>query len=511
MGQKEVGTGGFCFPEIYKHNKTRVESLIKQGIISLVECSRLTLADKFMAFILQSDFLKFCDCTYPNPRRRNEIPVWFLISCQFVLRLSRELGYQTLETLLKSGPVLSRVGFNVSAPIGFNDKNTYPRKTPVHQDSVRKFFKDTNDKLMRNWFNVDMQRWFERMGCFDTNGIFILDQTHLVVPDNKHYEDAVRMPVDEHGQRYKNFDDLTTEQRKSLTYHPCYTLSVLLHLSYERQAFHIAAYDFGPGNEDELPQGKKAIKRFFENNITGGMKLLIVDRGYISGEFITWLKTTHKVDILVPLRRNMEQSKDAIAISEMPDAQWVTVSSDDDGEDFKIIRACTIEDVKLWDDCKVPLYTTVIEIEQSNDDGAVEKIKFALCSTRKFDTPHEVVSSYRLRTRVEECFRQFKNNWHINRFPSPYRSLLEAHVGFTLLTYSLLQLYLLRHDLQDKTNKFLTTLLREELNSKDKIIVYANKHFGCFSVREYTLLINQLPTEVREIFSKNLSNTPNQD
>lgn len=509
MGQ-EVGQGGFFYPTIYRESKDKVVQLLKRGEVRLVETSRLTLADQFMAFILQTEFLKFADKSYPNPRRKNEIPVWFVISCQFVLRLHPEKGYSSLGVLLESAPVLSRIGFNVGAPLGFNEKNTYPRKTPVHQDSVRKFFKDTSPKAMRKWFIGDLQKWFTRMGCFDQSGVFILDQTHLVVPDNKNYEDAVRMPVDEHGQRYKNLDELSSEQKKALKYHPCYTLSSLLHLSYKHQAFHLAGYEFGPGNSDELPQAKTLLTQFFTQNKKGLIKLLIADRGYISGEFITWLKTEHEVDTLIPLKKDMAQYQDAIAISEMPDTKWTTFSQKDYGPNSNITRACIINDIKLWDTCSVPLFITVVETQDTDDEGALVTRKFCLCSTKKFEAPHQVISSYKLRTKVEECFRQLKKDWMISRFPSPSRSLLEAHICFTLLTYSLLQLYLMRHDLQKSTNKFLSTLIREEINSKNNILVYAHKFFGAFSTKEYSLIINNLNQEARDLFNSNISNAIHQ-
>lgn len=510
MGQ-EIGAGGFFFPTVYREAKNKVVALLQQGKVSLVETSRLSLADRFMAFILQSEFLTFADQSYPNPRKKNEIPMWFVISCQFILRLHPEKAYSALGTLLKSGPILSRIGFNVGAPLGFNDKNKYPRETPVHQDSVRKFFRDTDQAAMRKWYCGDLQTWFRRMGCFDSSGVFILDQTHLVVPDNEHYLDAVRMPVDEHGQRYKNFDELTPDQRKTLKYHSAYALSTLLHLSYKHQAFHIAGYEFGPGNEDELPQARKLLLSYFQHNKPGAMKLLIADRGYISGEFITWLKTQCHVDVIIPLRKDMAIYQDALAISAMPDTKWTPLSHVDDIRKARIIRACTIDNIKLWDECQVSLYVTVVEAEQKGEDDEVLKRKFCLCSTKKFDSPHPVISSYQLRTNVEECFRQLKNDWRINRFPSPCSSLLEAHVSFTLLTYSLLQLYLMRSDLQSQTNRFLSSLRREELNDKNDIIVYADQYFGAFSAKEYSCLINQLNPEVRQLFTDNLNASPHQE
>lgn len=496
--QEEVGCGGFFFPKVYRESKPKVIECLKKGVQDLIESSRWSLADEFMAFIIKIDFLPFADRTYPNPRKRNFIPVWFVICCQFVMKIHLEKSYLALGTLLKSGPILSRIGFNVRHELGFNDLNKYERKTPVHQDAVRKFFKDTDPQLLRRWFNEDLQQWFKRMGCFDNEGVYILDQTHLVVPRNEHYEDAVYMPVDEHGQRYANLDDMTEEEKKALRYHPCYTLSTLLHLSFSKQAFHVAAYEFGPGNEDELPQAKRLIKTFFKNKKKGDMKLLIADRGYICGEFITWLKQEYDVDTLIPLKSNMHQHIDAIAISKMPETKWINVTSGSDKSHSKSVQACIIDKVDLWDECKVDLYSTVCKVTKTINEGEIQVNTFTLCSTKKFDTPNQVVDSYRLRTLTEEAFRHFKRSWKISDFPSPNRSLLEAHVGFTLTTYSLLQLYLMRNDLKEKTHSMIHSLKREMHTTDQNLLVYADQFFTRFSLKEFLALTYNLPKEVQQ-------------
>jgi len=508
--EQGVGCGGFFFPKVYRESKAKVSEYLSKGVQDLIESSRWSLADEFMAFILKMNFLTFADKTYPNPRKKNFIPVWFVICCQFVMKIHLEKSYLALGALLKSGPVLSRIGFNVRHELGFNDLNKYERKTPVHQDAVRKFFKDTDPGLMREWFNVDLQRWFGRMGCFDTEGVYILDQTHLVVPRNENYKDAVYMPVDEHGQRYSGLDKMTEEEKKALQYHPCYTLSTLLHLSFNKQAFHVAAYEFGPGNEDELPQARRLVKTFFKNHKKGDMKLLIADRGYICGEFITWLKQDYEVDTLIPLKGNMHQHTDAVAISKMPGAKWVDVPTDSKRKNLRSVRACIIDKVALWDECKVDLYTTVCEVIKIVKEIETQVNTFTLCSTRKFDTASEVVISYRLRTNTEEAFRHFKRGWRINDFPSPDRSLLEAHIGFTLTTYSLLQLYLMRNDLQHKTRKMIQTLKREMHSTNQNLLVYAGQFFAHFSLKEFLKLTYNLSTEVHEKLAEALATAINQ-
>ena len=71
---------------------------------------------------------------------------------------------------------------------------------------------------IRKWYNHSLQKWFKEIRAFDSRGIFILDQSHLVVPDNSNYVDSVKMPVDVHGQYYANLGELTKEQKRALKY-----------------------------------------------------------------------------------------------------------------------------------------------------------------------------------------------------------------------------------------------------------------------------------------------------
>lgn len=231
MNKQQCGTHGFYFPRIYEKNQRWVEARLTEGKIDYADLTQWSFPDEFLCFVLERNLMAFMDRSYPNPRTRNDVPIWFLISCQFIMRLHQTGNYHHLGFLLNAGSLLTRFGFNVGAKqIGFNDKNTKQRKTAIHADTARKFFKDTNPLRIRQWYREDLQQWFRQQRTFDHRGIFVLDQSHLVVPDNANYKDAVKMPVDEHGQLYANLGSLTLEQKKSLVYHRCYTLSTLLNV-----------------------------------------------------------------------------------------------------------------------------------------------------------------------------------------------------------------------------------------------------------------------------------------
>lgn len=98
--------------------------------IDYAELTRWTFPDEFLCFVMQLGLLKFMDLSYLNPSKKNEIPIWFLMTCQFVMRIHQTGKYSHLQYLLNSGSILTRFGFNVGAKaIGFNDKNKKQRKT----------------------------------------------------------------------------------------------------------------------------------------------------------------------------------------------------------------------------------------------------------------------------------------------------------------------------------------------------------------------------------------------
>ena len=97
-----VGSGGFEFPQIYTENKDKLKRLLNRGRQDLVELSHWSSADDFMHYVLGQKFLEFADLTYPSPRRKTEVPVWFLICAQLILHIHNRSAYSELKTFLKA-------------------------------------------------------------------------------------------------------------------------------------------------------------------------------------------------------------------------------------------------------------------------------------------------------------------------------------------------------------------------------------------------------------------------
>ncbi|MFQ5825489.1 MAG: transposase [bacterium] len=480
-------------PIIYEENKIKVMSDLKEGHIDYLDLADWTFQDNFFAFLLGIRFFEICGASYPTPRKKEEVALWFLLACKVQMKLHTTSSFDQLPGILRSGAVLSRVKFNVGGENGgFNNKNKKDRTSPVHHDTARKFFKDTNPENLRNWHNTDIQQFIRKNRGFDKHGIFILDQTHVVVPENKNYKDAVYMPVDEHGQLI-NMSNMTEEQKKVVKYHPCYAFSDLIHIGKDEQSFIFAGYEWGSGNIDELVQGEQLVNGFVEAVGKGVMKLLIVDRGYIDGDFISMVKLGLGSDVLVPLRSNMDSLTDAVKIAESCNYKWKKYDEYTKHEIDYVEEVTLVKDVDLWDKCETSLYISIMRVTGS--DGSVKY--WGLASTFKPKNPKEAFELYELRTQVEERHRQIKNYWNLNQFSSPHESLIEAHVMFTILTYTLIQLYLNKKHLNDLANKTISSLKTEEQMGVNSVIVYSGKYFAVFNLDDYTEIIADLKEEAR--------------
>jgi len=68
---------------------------------------------------------------------------------------------------------------------------------------------------------------------------------------------------------------------------------------------------------------------------------------------------------------------------------------------------------------------------------------------------------------------------------------------FTLLTYSLIQLYLNKKHLNALANKTISSLKSEEQMGTNSVIVYSGNYFSVFDLDDYTEIIADLNDEAR--------------
>ena len=117
-----------CAPIIYEENRIKVLNALKDGRIDYLDLADWTFQDRFFAFLLGIRFFEICGASYPTPRRKEEVALWFLLACKVQMKLHTTASFDELPGVLRSGAVLSRVKFNIGGSSGgFNNKNRRER------------------------------------------------------------------------------------------------------------------------------------------------------------------------------------------------------------------------------------------------------------------------------------------------------------------------------------------------------------------------------------------------
>jgi hypothetical protein len=175
---------------------------------------------------------------------------------------------------------------------------------------------------------------------------------------------------------------------------------------------------------------------------------------------------------LVPLKKNMHASLDAKGLARLKDVRWHKVDAS--------TECMMVKKIASYGSCGVPL--NIILVKSRLKGGRVRL--WSLATTKDYADPCKAVKDYKLRWQIEERYKQIKHAWLNKGFSSPYFNLVVAHIIFSLLVYSLMQIYLNVKSLKDLANKNMQALMEDEALGKDSVIMVANGYYAVLDVDE---------------------------
>jgi len=530
---------------IFEENKPLIFQALGKGEFDYIESASEVFETDFFRFIKAKRILNKLSETYPSPRKKEEVPLWFYISSNLSMRLHGVHSFNAFPLVVRSGGMLNVLGPKGAQKVthpdtgdvtiaceGFNKKNHYDREAPCDQDFLRKLAKDTEADALMRWFSTDVAEVFKSQRAFDKEGIFIGDASYLFVPDNPNYEGSVKLLFDEndHPVSEEAYKKMTDDKKTHCQWRRCYKMVSLLHTNRSIEFFFFVALKLLPGNAHECPVLYGLVKQFVETVGKGVMKRLILDRGFLDGKAISTCKKEYGIDVLIPVRRNMDIYQDAMALLQLPDIDWVCLEKpvaetkepprprpeaivkrekkrqetleqlkeqkpSPPPEEIIVKReAATIGEFQSWSACTVPL--SVVANRETYRDGH-EKV-WLLIDTKELEEPTEASEEYHLRTTIEERHRQLKCFIDLTKFTSRAFSMVVNQVVFIMLSYNLLQLYLLRQGRKDLNSDTLPHIREQLLPSDNHIIVYFENYYGLFAPLEFTEIIASLEDEPRK-------------
>jgi hypothetical protein len=487
---------------IFEENKPLVLEGLENGDFDYIEAASEVFEADFFRFIKARAYLDELAETYPMPRKKEEVPFWFYVASNLSMRLHGVHAFDAFPMVVRCGGMLQAFGPKAGRKVvhpetkettvlceGFNQKNHYDRETPCDPDYLRKVAKDTDSGALMEWFNRDVVRVFRKHRAFDKEGIFIGDGSYLFVPDNPHYEGSVKMRFDEHNHplTLEQYNKMTEAQKRRCQWKRCYKMVTLLHTNRKRGFFIFVAVKVISGKDHESPVLYELVKQFVQGVGPGVIKRLILDRGFIDGEAISLCKKRYGIDVLIPIRSNMDLYTDAMALFREPEVQWMEYREPKEEEKERPVRpkpkvilkrekkrqkklqelkeqqpppppdkirvkteVASLGEFRSWSSCTVPL-TVVANREHYADDHTEF---WFLVDTQEVQDPSQPRQDYALRPSTEERYRQLKCFSDLTHFTSRAFSMVVNQVIFIMLAYDLLQIYLVhqgRKELNQKT------------------------------------------------------------
>ncbi|NLT68697.1 MAG: transposase [Acidobacteria bacterium] len=526
---------------VYEYDQDYVLDCFRNGEFDFVDGVSEVAETEFFRYIGAKKILGKLAETYPTPREKEEVPLWMYVASNLSMRLHGVHSFHAYPYVIRCGGMLNAFGPKVARKTkhpetgdvtlscnGFNDKNTYDRQTPCDQDYLRKLARATAPEQLHRWFNRDVMQVLKQHRAFDAEGIFLGDASYLFVPDNPNYEGSVRMLFDEHNHPVDS-KEIGPEKKARCRWRRCYKMVSLVHTNRAGDYFLYAGLSVIAGNRHEGPILWGLVDGFVEAVGRGVMKQLILDRGFLDGKQIGRCKQEHGIDVLIPLKKNMDVYEDVLGLvrarkvkfepysppppkppvnpkptrvpreiqqrekKRQKTLQQRKESAPPPPADKVLIRSeiASIRDFRTWPSCPVPLNVTVNQEHYA--DGHTDT--WMLVDTGNSGKGACARDDYRLRTGIEERHRQLKCFVDLMEFTSRKFSLICNQVVFVALCYSLMQLFLLRIKRADLNRRTEPQIRRQLMPTDSFIIVYYCNRFALFTTAEYTEILLTLSAE----------------
>jgi len=532
---------------LFERNDAFVVEAFQRGEFDYLEGVGEVPEANFFRAIVGKKILEKLAASYPSPLKKHDVPLWVFIASDISMRFHGEHHFAAYPYVVRTGGMLEafgpEMGHKVTHPktgdvtltcAGFNDKNDYDRQTPCDQDYLRKMARRTDADDLQSWFNRDVVGIFKQHHALDPEGIFIGDGSYLVVPDNDKYEGSSRLLFDEHNHPVDS-TKLTAKERARCQWKRCYKMVSLIHTNRAGEFFLYAGLAVISGKDHECPILYRLVERFVAAHGKGVMKRLILDRGFVDGPAIGRCKKDWGIDVLMPAKSNMDVFVDVVGLAEagkLDFEPWVPPASEpkpvllhrperirkreqarqqtlaklkaaaranaaESVDLSKIVvrsEVAVVSKVETFSTCPVPLNVTVNR--EIYGDGHHEY--WVLLDTAPVAHAGQSRQDYTLRTRIEERHRQLKCYSDLEAFTSRTFSLVVHQVVFVLLTYSLMQWFLLRigrKELNPRTRTRVLELLRPTVTA---IVIYYQNYVAYVSPLEHQELVLTLNEAARK-------------
>jgi hypothetical protein len=371
-------------------------------------------------------------------------------------------------------------GFTQRGP---KKKKQQPKRLPFHEDDLRNLLKAIAPASSQRFFHNCLGEFFHAK--YVRGGIYAIDGTEILVGAAKTFEGTgtITVPV-----RHK--DSRVTYETKT-----GYKLIYLLNLKPDREV--VVSYRLVPLNTHALQVVREMVTETLQLGGAGAIELLLMDREFVDGDLINWLKGEHGIDMIIPVKENMDILADMRGLARIDQRPWQTytklvrrrVHKDQPKQKVIVpIRVKGFEGLTTWSSCSIPLNG----ILQLKEDETVEDAR-GLVTTLPVEDAIRIDRQYGARWGIEnDGNRELKQGWDLETLWGRSLAAVTMSVVMKLLGYNYVKLFHTRRGSRLIANG-MRRLRARVLDEGFQIIVYAGAEFGVFHIEEIATLLGVPP------------------
>jgi hypothetical protein len=449
--------------KLCRRDKEAALRALKSGSIDNVTVSFPHLIDDIISEMLSMGLISNLEKVFEDKRMGNaKIPLPALLTLCIAAKMKMKNSMTDVPYAITDADLLSKLNWNIVDDDGLE-------KGLMSEGAVRNFVSKYKADELISYYNDYVQKFVHKELELLPN-VHILDCSKLEVPlENNNYEESGVLKV----------------RDKEVT--RGYKLATLRGISGDYGI--IEEIELGRINTHDLELSKDML---LNNEALKEGDSLIQDRGFISREMVNLLKNTRKVDVYMPIRKNMVIYEQAVKIAREQD-NWQS-HPNKKRKDQEVQLVCELGGFWSHDEYDVPLNACVVR--DTSDPDKEEYYVFTTTDTSK--SAKSIIKTYELRPEIEEDYRQLKDFWNLDNFQSTKHNFVAFHMVMVLIGYLFFQLYKETEEGSKFYGKSLPVVLKNYVVSKPKnIIVYIKDCFGIFSFVEFIEIYANCPNDIR--------------
>lgn len=438
--------------------------------------------DDFLVLLEELGILRLFE-TVGEGYQRRLIPVALLLTTYGVKVLAGLSSMNQLPTLLfQDVGLLQRIGFTVQhLEEGFSRRGK-GRMRPVHKNTIADALGRLIPREVMGLFNGSIKAQ-AKAGCL-VDTVFALDGSELHT--TKRYPGAGSITAEVTRQ---------TKAGPRTSTHTRY--GYLLCSIWATGVRSVAAAVLKPLGSGEVMELLPLVRQAQANLVgkKGRLRVLLGDGAYCSGADLWQLKHTLRVDFVVRAPTTRSVCADARGMMGLKDP-LVTHGGRKD------VAAVGVAGLNSYEQYAPPkgsgrrgpaATVNVVIVTKWAGEPVPAGDEFILLTSLPVHDPLAIVDLYHRRAWIEnELHREFKQGWHMERFPKKTDQACRAHVFLTLLLYNL------AYVLQSTGGQCLVTrgvrrLRAERLHTIHTIFVVAAPYFALFDIEEFQVLSGNPP------------------